>query len=118
MRANARSGVHRIGRIRYLRKRLAIMSNKDIFLQAMEIQLGEVHTEIDDLEGKTHLNEVMVMTAYQREMRALRSQLRKALLKLEELKTAGETGWDCLKAEMERAFDALTDSLRDFRARN
>lgn len=94
------------------------MSNKETYHQAMTMQLEELHTVIDKLEDKTHLAEVMVMTVYQREMRVLQFQLQNTLAKLEEIKAAGETGWDCLKAEMEKAFDVLTGLLRDFKARN
>jgi hypothetical protein len=118
MRASARSAAHRIGRIGHLQKRLTIMSNKDTYLQAMKIQLEELHAGIDKLEEKTHIAEVMTMTARQREVRALQSQFQKTLAKLEEIKAAGETGWNYLKAEMEKAFDNLAGSLHDFKARN
>lgn len=94
------------------------MSTKDTYLQTMKIQLEELRAGVDKLEGKTHIAEVMVMTTYQREMGALRVQLQKALLKLDEVKAAGESTWEYLKAEMEKTFDALTDSLREFKARN
>jgi len=94
------------------------MSNKDTYLQAMKIRLDELHAGIEKLEDRTHIAEVTVMTACQREVHALQSQLQKALVKLDEIKAAGESRWNYLKAEMEKAFDNLTGSLHDFKARN
>lgn len=94
------------------------MSNKDTYLQAMKIQLDELHAGIEKLEDRTHIAEIMVMTACQREVHALQSQLQKAFVKLEEIKAAGETRWSYLKAEMQKAFDKLNGSLHDFKARN
>jgi hypothetical protein len=94
------------------------MSTKETYLQVMKHQLEELRAGIDKLEGKTHIAEVRVMTAYQSEMHTLRLQLQKALAKLDEVKAAGEATWDFLKAEMEKAFDALADSLHDFKSRN
>ena len=94
------------------------MSTKDTYFQAMKLQLEELLAGIDKLEEKTHVAEVTVMTAYQSEMRTMRLQMQKALAKLDEIKEAGEATWEHLKAEMEKTFDALADSLLDLKARN
>lgn len=94
------------------------MSTKETYLQTMKIQLDELYAGIDQLEGKTHVAEVMVMTKYQSEMHALHLQLQKALVTLEEVKAAREYTWVYLKEGMEKTFNALTDSLREFKARN
>lgn len=94
------------------------MSNKDSYLQMKKSQLEELRTGIDKLAGKTHLAEVKAMTACQREARALQSQLQKVFIMLDEIKATGETGWSYLKAEMEGAFETLSRSLRDLKARS
>ncbi len=94
------------------------MSTKDNYLHAMKVQLEELRAAIDKLEGKTHIAEVTVMTAYQSEMRAMRLQMQRAQVKLDEIREAGEATWEHMKAEMEKAFNALADLLRDFKARD
>lgn len=94
------------------------MSDRDAYIQRMKIQLDELQSGIDKLEGKAHIAEVTVMTAYQSEMSALRLQWQKASAKLDQVKAAGETTWEYLQAEMEKAFHALADAFQDFRSRN
>ena len=94
------------------------MPNRDAYVERMKIQLDELNAGLDQLEGKVHIAEVQLMTACQSEMSTLRLQLRNALAKLDEVKPSGENAWEHLKAETERAHDALVYSLHDFKSRS
>jgi len=87
--------------------------NKDVCIQKMNRRLHELKSAIDKLEGKPHIAEIKIMTTHQSKMRALRLQLQKALVNLDEIKAARETNWEYLKEDTEKALDAIEYSLHD-----
>jgi len=93
------------------------MPNKDAYIARMKIQLDELNAGLDKLEGRIHVAEVKIMTTYESEMSALRLQLQKAHLRLDEVRTSGENTWGNLKTEMEKARDALVYAFHDFQSR-
>jgi hypothetical protein len=95
-----------------------MMLNKDACIQKMKRRLDELKSGIDKLEGKPHLAEVKIMTAHQSKMSALRLQLQKALVYLDEVKAAGEVNWEYLKAKTEKALDIIDNSLHDLKSSN
>ena len=94
------------------------MPNRDAYVERMKIRLDELNAGLDKLEGKVHVAEVQLMTAYQSEMNTLRLQLQKALAKLDEVKSSGQNVWENLKTEMEAAHDAVAYAFHDFKSRS
>jgi len=68
--------------------------------------IAKMKTQLDELNLK--MNEL--------EMTKLRHQSKLAVAKLDELKAAGEDGWDAMVAEMEKMRDAFTHSFHYFKS--
>jgi hypothetical protein len=82
----------------------------------MKLQLDELNEKMNELEAKAKEAKADVRDAYREEMKKLRHQSKVAIAKLEEIKAAGESGWEAMVAEMEKLRDAFTHSFHYFKS--
>lgn len=75
-----------------------------------------MNAQIDKLADKSKNAKNEIRAKYKQEMADLRAQSSQASAKLDELKTAGEEGWDSMVAEMEKVRDAFKHSYNYFKS--
>ncbi|MBK9444259.1 MAG: hypothetical protein IPN53_24405 [Comamonadaceae bacterium] len=92
------------------------MSNRDIYVAKMKLQLDELNQQMGKAELRAKEAREDVREKYRQEMTKLHAQSQLAITKLEELKTAGETTWESMVAEMEKIRDAFTHSFSYFKS--
>ena len=92
------------------------MSNRDVYIAKMKLQLDELNLQMGKVEIRAKEAREDVREKYKEEMVKLRAQSRLAVAKLEEMQTAGETGWDSMVTEMEKIRDAFTHSFSYFKS--
>lgn len=92
------------------------MSKRDEYIATMKHQLDELNAKMDDLEAKAKEAKDDVRDKYREEMRKLRHQSKLAAAKLDEIKSAGESKWEAMVAEMEKVRDAFTHSFNYFKS--
>lgn len=92
------------------------MSKRDEYVAKMKSQLDDMNGQIDKLADKSKNAKKEIRAKYQQEMADLRAQSSQASAKLDELKTAGEEGWDSMVAEMEKVRDAFKHSYNYFKS--
>ena len=92
------------------------MSNRDVYIAKMKLQLDELDASMDKLETKAREAKQDALAKYKEEMATLRQQSTIAKGKLEELKAAGEDKWEVMVAEMEKIRDAFTHSFSYFKS--
>lgn len=91
------------------------MSQREEYLAKMKIQLDELHLAVTEYETKAHQVQVDARIAYKDGLFKLHQQLHQAQDKMEELKCAGESNWERLVAEADRARGVLIDSAHYFK---
>lgn len=92
------------------------MSKRDAYIAKMKLQLDELNTKMGNVEAKAREAKEDARDKYKEEMGKLRAQSQLAVVKLDELKAAGEDGWDKMVAEMEKVRDAFTHSFNYFKS--
>lgn len=92
------------------------MSNRDVYIAKMKLQLDELNIQMGKAEARAKEAREDVRDKYKEEMAKLRAQSQLAVAKLEELQTAGETSWDSMVTEMEKIRDAFTHSFSYFKS--
>ena len=92
------------------------MSNRDIYVAKMKLQLDELNAQMGKAEARAKEAREDVRDKYKEEMAKLHAQSQLAVAKLEELQTAGESTWDAMVAEMEKIRDAFTHSFSYFKS--
>jgi uncharacterized membrane protein len=92
------------------------MSNRDVYVAKMKLQLSELNAQMDKAELRAKEAREDVREKYKEEMAKLHVQSRLALAKLEEMQKAGETTWEAMVAEMEKVRDAFTHSFSYFKS--
>jgi hypothetical protein len=92
------------------------MSNRDVYIAKMKLQLDELDAKMDTLEAKAAEAKEDARAKYKEEMAKLRHQSKLAKGKLEEMKAATEDAWETTVAEMEKIRDAFTHSFRYFKS--
>jgi hypothetical protein len=92
------------------------MSQRDIYIDKMKLQLDELNTTIEGWEAKAHDARVEARHAYREELTKLQEQSRAASSKLDEMKTAGTESWDKMVAEMDKVRDAFSHSFKYFKS--
>lgn len=92
------------------------MSKRDEYVAKMKSQLDDMNGQIDKLADKSKNAKKEIRAKYQQEMADLRAQSSQASAKLDELKTAGEEGWDSMVTEMEKVRDAFKHSYNYFKS--
>ena len=92
------------------------MSNRDVYITKMKLQLDELNLQMAKLEVRAQEAREDVRATYKAEMSKLHQQSKLALSKLEELQATGETTWDAMVTEMEKIRDAFTHSFSYFKS--
>jgi hypothetical protein len=92
------------------------MSNRDIYIEKMKLQLDELNASMNELEARTKEAKEDAREKCNAEMGKLRTQSKLALDKLEEMKAAGEDSWQNLIAGTEKVRDAFIHSFHYFKS--
>ena len=92
------------------------MSKRDAYIAKMKLQLDELNTKMGDVEAKAREAKEDARDKYKEEMGKLRAQSQSAIVKLDELKAAGEDTWDKMVSEMEKVRDAFAHSFNYFKS--
>jgi len=92
------------------------MTAHSAYIAKMKSQLDELNLKMNELDSKTQEAKEDARAAYKAEMAKLRHQSKLAVAKLDELKAAGEDGWDAMVTEMEKMRDAFTHSFHYFKS--
>ena len=92
------------------------MSKRDAYIEKMKTQLDELNAKMGELEAKAQEAKDDARARYEEEIGKLRKQSKLAVAKLEEIKAAGEDGWEAMVAEMEKVRDALKHSFNYFKS--
>ncbi len=92
------------------------MSKRDAYIAKMKLQLDELNTKMGNVEAKAREAKEDARDKYKEETGKLRAQSQLAVIKLDELKAAGEDTWDKMVAEMEKVRDAFTHSFNYFKS--
>lgn len=92
------------------------MSNRDVYIEKLKLQLDELNGKMGELEAKTKEAKEDARDKYKSEMAKLRQQSQVAFAKLDELKAASEDSWETMVTEMDKIRDAFTHSFHYFKA--
>ncbi len=92
------------------------MSKREQAIKAAKQQLDELDREIARLESRAADVGEDLKSRYRAEVAKLREQSKKGAAKLEELKSAGESGWDKVAAEFTKITDAMKHSFNYFKS--
>jgi predicted nucleic acid-binding Zn-ribbon protein len=92
------------------------MTKRDEYVKKMKSQLDDMNAQLDKLAAKSESAKKDMQAKYKQEMADLRAQSKKASAKLDELKSAGEDGWDDMVTEMEKIGDAFKHSYNYFKS--
>jgi len=92
------------------------MTVHSAYIAKMKSQLDELNVKMNELDSKTKEAKEEAHAAYKAEMAKLHQQSKLAVAKLDELKAAGEDGWDAMVTEMEKMRDAFTHSFHYFKS--
>ena len=92
------------------------MSNRDVYIAKMKLQLDELNGQMSILEAKAKEAREDARARYQEEMAKLRDQSKLAQGKLDTMKSATEEAWDATVAEMEKVRDAFVHSFSYFKS--
>jgi TolA-binding protein len=92
------------------------MSKRDEYIAKMKQQLDELNAQIGELEAKTQAGQEGLKKEYEEQLAKLRAHSQSAMMKLNELKGAGEEKWDELIAEGEKVHKAFVHSVNYFKS--
>lgn len=92
------------------------MSNRDVYIAKMKLQLDELDTKMDALDAKAQDAKDEARAKYEEEMAKLRHQSTLAKGKLADMKSATAEAWDATVAEMEKVRDAFVHSFSYFKS--
>jgi predicted nucleic acid-binding Zn-ribbon protein len=92
------------------------MTQRDIYIAKMKVQLEVLNTAIEGWEKKANEANVEARQAYREELNKLQDQSKAASSKLDDLKAASAESWDHMVAEMEKVRDAFSHSFKYFRS--
>ncbi len=92
------------------------MSNKDVYIAKMKLQLDELDAQMSILEARAEEAKEDARAKYQEEMAKLREQSKLAQGKLDGMKSATAEAWDATVAEMEKYRDAFVHSFSYFKS--
>jgi len=92
------------------------MSKRDEYTAKIKTQLDDLNAKMDDLSAKSKDAKAEAREAYNAEMTKLRHQSKLAVAKYEEIKQAGEDGWDNMVEEMDKIKDAFVHSFKYFKS--
>ena len=92
------------------------MSARSEHVARMKSQLDEWKAEMDKLEAKSEKTRENVNARYQAQLVALREKRHVGEKMLEALQTAGEDSWEKVVGETENFWNAIKDSMHEFRS--
>ena len=92
------------------------MSKRDEYVATMKQQLDELNAEITKLEAKTQEVKGDAREKYDKQVDNLRQESQAIQDKLEEIKAAGEDGWETLVAEVDNLWNAFKHSVNYFKS--
>ena len=92
------------------------MSDKDVYIAKMKLQLDELDTQMTILEARAEEAKDDARAKYKEEMAKLRDQSKLAQGKLDNMKSATAEAWDATVAEMEKIRDAFVHSFSYFKS--
>ena len=92
------------------------MTQRDIYIAKLKVQLEELNTAIEGWETKAHEARTEARQAYREELNKLQDQSKAASSKLDDLKTTSAESWDKMVAEMEKVRDAFSHSFKYFKS--
>ena len=92
------------------------MTQRDIYIAKMKVQLEELNTAIEGWEKKAHEANLEARQAYREELNKLQDQSKAASSKLDDLKATSAESWDKMVAEMEKVRDAFSHSFKYFKS--
>ncbi|WP_301103446.1 hypothetical protein [Propionivibrio sp.] len=92
------------------------MSQRDLYITKMKLQLDELNLNLSKLEAKAREAKESAREKYKEEMDKLHQQSKLAIAKLDELKAAGEDAWETAASEMEKIRDAFIHSFNYFKS--
>jgi predicted nucleic acid-binding Zn-ribbon protein len=92
------------------------MTQRDVYIAKMKLQLEELNTAIEGWEKKAHDANVEARHAYREELNKLHEQSKIASSKLDDLKASGADSWDKMVTEMEKVRDAFSHSFKYFKS--
>ena len=92
------------------------MSNKDVYIAKMKLQLDELDAQMSILEARAEEAKEDARAKYKEEMAKLRDQSKLAQGKLDNMKSATAEAWDATVAEMEKIRDAFVHSFSYFKS--
>lgn len=87
------------------------MSNRDEYIQKMQVKLEEWNADIDSLTAKVSEVSADVRSEYNEQIASLKTKQAAARQKIEELQQAGESAWEDLKAGIELAWIAIGEAV-------
>ena len=96
---------------------MATTETKSAFAEKMQMLLQDVEDEINDTEDQLDQFGVEARAAHEQHVKELRSRMAAAQTRLQQLHSADEAQWEKTKAEIERAWSDLKQSLKDTAAR-
>lgn len=93
------------------------MGMKDDYQQKLEAKLEEWNAELDKLRAKAKGAEADAEREINKEVAQLEERRERARARLEELRAASDDAWHDFKAGAERAFDEMSEAVRQAVAR-
>ena len=88
------------------------MELKDAYQDKMDARLREWQAKIDALKARADQAEAEQKIKYYEEIETLRTKQQKVQQKLEELRSAGASAWEEVKAGVEVAWTDLEDAVQ------
>lgn len=92
------------------------MSNRDIYVAKLKLQLDELNASIGQLEAQAQAAKKEWHANYKEQIAGLQKQSDQAAVRIEEIKTATENSWEALVTEMDKTRDALVHSFHYFKS--
>ena len=84
------------------------------FIANMKRRLDDLDANIDELEKKAGKVEADARKEYEQRLADMKEKRRQVDQKLDEIRAAGEGGWNALKQEAEHTWKALQNSFNYF----
>ncbi len=89
------------------------MSEKDLYRQKKQAQLDEWKADLDKLKAKAEGVSADTKLKMKEQIETIKSEIKKAETKLNELAGAGEDAWGLIKEGVESAWGSLKTAFND-----
>lgn len=93
------------------------MTPKQAFQAALERQLRELDTRLDELKLKASLAKLELRSEYEKQLAAVADKRAAAQSRLNELRNRAEDAWEDLKSGSEKAWEDMREALERMAAR-